>query len=265
MNDHTTHDTSAKPCECGCGELAPLAKKTHKRSGHVKGQPVRFIKGHAISKYKDAIGPNPSGLCMCGCGGRTSMAKVNDPRTGIRAGQPYCYIHGHATNKHSQSPNPSGYCMCGCGQKTAIADETYIKNGRVKGEHVRFVSGHSLRLRKRPPVEQRFWEKVDRRGPNDCWLWTGCKHGHGYGSFNNRVGPKAAHRFSYQLHNGPIPDGMCVLHNCPDGDNPTCVNPAHLWLGTQADNIADMQKKGRFRSVKSPVKDEKRTKKGLRK
>lgn len=95
-------------------------------------------------------------------------------------------------------------------------------------------------------MEERFWEKVDSAGgPDACWIWTGGTHRNGYG--NLRVGKKTidAHRVSWELHNGPIPDGMCVCHSCPSGDNPSCVNPAHLWLGTKEDNNADRSAKGR--------------------
>lgn len=91
-------------------------------------------------------------------------------------------------------------------------------------------------------VAPRFWANVQMT--DSCWLWTGALCRDGYGRFGN---PKAgarqgAHRFSWILSFGPIPDGMSVLHKC---DNPRCVRPAHLFLGTQLDNIRDMNTKGR--------------------
>lgn len=98
----------------------------------------------------------------------------------------------------------------------------------------------------------RFWSKVDKDGPvpehmpqlGRCWTWTAARDKRtGYGSFN--LGPKttAAHRVSWNIHNGELPpDRPCVLHHC---DTPPCVNPAHLWIGTQLDNIADRERKRR--------------------
>jgi hypothetical protein len=91
--------------------------------------------------------------------------------------------------------------------------------------------------------EERFWEKVNKT--ETCWLWTGHTSQNGYGRFWLNKRNIQAHRFSWGLVNGPVPDGFILCHNCPDGDNPACVRQSHLFLGTNADNSADMVRKGR--------------------
>lgn len=93
------------------------------------------------------------------------------------------------------------------------------------------------------PLTERFWRKVDKSaGPEGCWPWTGSRHGFGYGFVSAGGKRRGAHRVSWELANGPIPDGLSVCHRC---DNPPCVNPAHLFLGTVGDNTRDMMAKGR--------------------
>jgi DNA-binding CsgD family transcriptional regulator len=90
--------------------------------------------------------------------------------------------------------------------------------------------------------EQRFLTKVEKT--DSCWIWKASKHRDGYGIFNagKEPGSVMAHRFSFERHHGPIPDSQCVCHHC---DNPSCVNPAHLFLGSHKENMDDRDAKGR--------------------
>lgn len=102
------------------------------------------------------------------------------------------------------------------------------------GPDGRFIAGE--------PPEVRFWRYVEPDPNSGCWLWSGACNSDGYGTIHIRPRSVMAHRYSWALAQGPIPDGLFALHKC---DTPACVNPGHLFLGTKGDNARDKVSKGR--------------------
>jgi hypothetical protein len=125
-----------------------------------------------------------------------------------------------------------GHICKACGKPFMVAERT-SKEG--KGVYC------SKKCRHHVDIAERFWRDVDKSSVDGCWPYTSRSHnGYGYVTANGRT--TSSHRMSWEIHFGPIPDGMYICHKC---DNPPCVRPDHLFLGTPKDNMTDKHSKGR--------------------
>lgn len=189
---------------CGCSKLSVLPELTGERFG--KLTVIRLEDGTDLSRRSTR-----KWICVCDCGGSCAVLEVNLFRNGTTS--------------------------CGC-----VQYETMKANGRLVGQWVRGAGREFLHVGG-DDFEVRFWTSV--KSSAGCWEWMkGRSDERGYGVTAD-VGRKLqAHRASWELHYGPIPEGLFVCHKC---DNPPCVRPDHLFLGTHLDNMRDMIAKGRDR------------------
>lgn len=135
---------------------------------------------------------------------------------------------------------PASFECATCGKTVTRADKPSMILGAFL--RLRYCSRPCSWASFKGDPDALFWQKVAKGADGECWVWTGSKVRTGYGVHWADGKHVKAHRYSYALHYGEIPEGMSVLHSC---DNPTCCNPAHLRLGTQKDNMADMVARNR--------------------
>lgn len=166
------------------------------------------------------------------------------------------YILCHrATYEYAYGVIPDGYIIRhACNEKLCVRPEhliigTYSDNQRDRiletNNIPNLLRSSKFRANKKyfTELEMRFWSKVSiPENKEYCWVWIANKDDKGYGKFHHNETMMKAHRVSWILHYGDIPDGMCVCHTC---DNRDCVNPNHLWLGTHQDNMKDRTQKKR--------------------
>lgn len=135
--------------------------------------------------------------------------------------------------------SPYGECQCGCGRSAPIANRSRSSTGLIANHPVRYLPNHH---RRPDALENAFWKYAIPGNSNECWTWQGYIGERGYGQLKFKCATQLAHRVSWIVHFGPIPNDLNVLHKC---DNPPCWNPEHLFLGTNLDNIIDKVNKGR--------------------
>lgn len=169
-------------------------------------------------------------------------------QTGARVGR-HCILNSNSVLDHhavleDYAHIAPGAAVCGgahIGQGAFIGvNASVVQYVRVPAWYL--VKANSVFFYSRLKGEESFWVKADRT--SGCWIWTALKNAKGYGVVNYQYKTQLAHRLAWTLTHGPIPHGLYACHKC---DTPACINPDHLFLGTQFDNMRDMAAKGRSR------------------
>lgn len=187
-------------CHCGCGRKTAISDRTHTKYGHVKGKPMKFIKGHAA-------------------------ARARATRSAKRQKEGAALAEEHRRKWEAEHPDlPYGTCLCGCGEPTEVPSETHRSMARFKGLPMRYKRGHANRGSGQSPVDRSV-----RDESTGCLVHQGPLSKAGYAVLSYRGQDMYGHRFVYEQAYGTIPEGMEVHHVC---SNRACQEVAHLELVT---------------------------------
>jgi len=195
--------------------------------------------------------PNPRKFCSVECH-NIAQTKVRPRSTCRWCGQSF------VPKDHHNRPGQGMYCSRACRDDSQrkipeirfcrVCGKAFTAKQREKGWYCSRTCQYKDREK---PLAERFWARVDRsHGDQSCWIWTGAKNRQGYGTIAIDRRPHIASRVMWELMFGPVPEGLEVCHNCPGGDNPACVQPLHLWLGTHQENMEDAVRKGAWERKK---------------
>lgn len=225
--------------------------------GMISNQPYGTIRTHVLSFLLNN-GAIPKGMCVLHKCHNPICVRPDHLKLGTPADNAADKVAAGRQNKHC--PWARG-ASNGNAKKAAALRVTMLKERKkpIRGDQLPQIQPTPAYLDSLGFIQtlpERFWEKVQKNSDEACWPWLAGGRQRGYGCIGvawlpdkKRAWILDAHVVSWLLNRGRIPDGMCVLHDCPGGDDRLCVNPNHLMLGTKADNARDMVAKGRWRGA----------------